>query len=366
MSKILSAFAARFVNSAAWQHNQPLLLITCTYMVTVFAVSRWLHLEYQFQPDIYWGNAFKATVVSGALLIAIATGRKLLCRRSAQNERRAKQTIENFWADPTAILNVVIAAVAIPTVESLYSSLKTMIPHLVPFYADPLLMTTDRALHLGTDPWHFTWLVFGNAQTTFYINVLYALWFLVLWGFMFHSIFFQKHPAQRMRFLVAFALSWMVIGSLAATVFSSGGPVYYGRITGLEDVFAPLVKNLYAAQTELLTTGSFQRLWALQIQERLWDLYTNNSPGLGSGISAFPSMHIATTALMTFHAWHLNRVLWVGMVFFLCAMQVGSVHLGWHYAIDGYVAVLAAYGLWRLAKRWSTYGTSRAASEAQR
>lgn len=365
MPKVDSTFAARFVNSPAWQHNQPLLLITCVYMVMVFVASRWLRLEYQFQPDIYWGNAFKATLGSGALLLAVVSLRKLLRRKSTNSERPATFLIKNLWMDPTAVLNVVIAGLAIPTIESLYSSFKTMIPHLVPFYADPLLLTTDRTLHLGLDPWQITWSLFSDAQATFYINAFYALWFLVLWGFMFHSIFFQKHPMQRMRFLIAFALSWMIIGSLAATVFSSGGPVYYGRITGLEDVFAPLMKNLYAVHAELLTTGSFQRLWSLQIQERLWDLYINNSRGLGSGISAFPSMHIATTALMTFHAWHLNRVLWAGMLLFLCAMQVGSIHLGWHYAVDGYVAILASYGLWRLAKLWSAYGIPYPKNQAE-
>ncbi len=62
-----------------------------------------------------------------------------------------------------------------------------------------------------------------------------------------------------------------------------------------------------------------------------------------------PSLHLATTALMTFHAFQLNR--WLGwfMTAFLVVMLVGSVHLGWHYAIDGYVVIPAAYGLWRLS-----------------
>jgi hypothetical protein len=30
---------------------------------------------------------------------------------------------------------------------------------------------------------------------------------------------------------------------------------------------------------------------------------------------------------------------------------IGSVHLGWHYAVDGYVAIAAVTGFWWIAGR---------------
>jgi hypothetical protein len=39
---------------------------------------------------------------------------------------------------------------------------------------------------------------------------------------------------------------------------------------------------------------------------------------------------------------------------FAAAIMIGSVHLGWHYAIDGYVGGLVATALW--------YATGRAIS----
>jgi hypothetical protein len=44
--------------------------------------------------------------------------------------------------------------------------------------------------------------------------------------------------------------------------------------------------------------------------------------------------------------WRINR--WIGITFsvFAVLIQIGSVHLAWHYAIDGYLAGIAAAAIW--------------------
>ena len=53
--------------------------------------------------------------------------------------------------------------------------------------------------------------------------------------------------------------------------------------------------------------------------------------GIGAGISAMPSLHVA---MAVFWTW------------------IGSFHLGWHYALDGLVSLIGVILIWRFA-RWS-------------
>ncbi|MNI64247.1 PAP2 superfamily protein [compost metagenome] len=85
---------------------------------------------------------------------------------------------------------------------------------------------------------------------------------------------------------------------------------------------------------------------AAEYQTYLWALHESGSAGFGSGISAFPSIHVG---LITLNALFLNgysRRLGVVAFAYVAFIQISSVYLGWHYAIDGYVSmtvVVAAY-----------------------
>ena len=61
-----------------------------------------------------------------------------------------------------------------------------------------------------------------------------------------------------------------------------------------------------------------------------------------------PSLHVAIAVLTAMTLFKSNRVLgyiaWVYAFF----IQVGSVHLAWHYAIDGYVGAILVVALWHL------------------
>jgi hypothetical protein len=57
-------------------------------------------------------------------------------------------------------------------------------------------------------------------------------------------------------------------------------------------------------------------------------------------------MHLAVSTLLTLAAFQLHRLLGLAFVAFTAAILFGSVHLGWHYAIDGYVSIACTTLIW--------------------
>jgi len=231
------------------------------------------------------------------------------------------------------------ASILAPLFFSTFGSYKRMIPQLNPFHWDPTFMAWDRWLHLGEHPWRLLQPVLDTPIVTTAVSFAYNLWIFVLFFTFIWQAMSCKRPMLRMQFLLGFLLTWIVLGTVLATVLSSAGPVYYGRITGLADPYAPLMTYLYNVN------ASFP-VWALDVQERLWATYQAGGVDLGSGISAMPSLHVGTSVLFALLGWRIHR--WAGIAYtvFAALILIGSVHMGWHYAIDGYVSIVSVAVLW--------------------
>jgi membrane-associated phospholipid phosphatase len=87
-------------------------------------------------------------------------------------------------------------------------------------------------------------------------------------------------------------------------------------------------------------------VWALTEQDILWQMYSAHDVSLAAGVSAMPSMHVAIATLFTLVCWRTKR--WLGIVMSLYAViiMVGSVHLAWHYAVDGYFGAAGMLAIW--------------------
>jgi hypothetical protein len=201
-------------------------------------------------------------------------------------------------------------------------------------------MEWDRLLHGGVDPWVLLQPVLGHPPVTFVISFVYQGWVFVMYGVLLWQAFSSGRPRLRMHFLLTFLLLWALLGTLLATCLASAGPCYYGRVTDGADPFAPLL-------TYLSGVAGDYRIPALTVQEDLWAAYVSQGLVPGAGISAMPSMHVASSVLFALVGWHSDRRLGVVLWAFAAVIMLGSVHLGWHYAVDGYISIVLTLLLWR-------------------
>jgi len=234
---------------------------------------------------------------------------------------------------------VLPALLLLPLFMSAFTYLKTAIPYLQPFDLDPLLAEWDQALHGGYQPWELLQPILGHRYVSAAINFVYHLWLFVMFGVLLWQSVSLSRPRLRMQFMITFVLLWPLLGNVAATLLSSAGPVYYGRVTGLPDPFVPLMAYLREA-------SQFVWLPALDVQEMLWTGYVNGGIQFGGGISAMPSLHLATSFSFALLGFAINRRLGLLFALFTGLILVGSVHLGWHYALDGYAGILATWPIW--------------------
>jgi hypothetical protein len=230
--------------------------------------------------------------------------------------------------------------VLIPFFGATFTNLKMLIPAIQPFAWDPTFAEWDRLLHGGSQPWQWLQPVLGHPYVTSFINAVYHSWFFLAYGVLLWQTTSTTRPRLRMQYLLTFLLIWALIGNAAAIMLSSAGPVYFGRVTGLTDPFVPLMDYLRQA-------SDIAPVPALGVQEMLWRTYAAKGLAVGGGISAMPSLHVAIAFSFVLLAGAVDRRLTVAAAVFAALILIGSVHLGWHYAVDGYVAIFMTWLLWR-------------------
>ncbi|MEM6588834.1 MAG: phosphatase PAP2 family protein [Pseudomonadota bacterium] len=261
---------------------------------------------------------------------------------------RPKRPIQYFVNDLKEIVfdrdRIFCGAIAFVTMclfAGSFTVAKDLIPVIHPFAWDETFAIWDRALHFGQDPWRIIWPITGTPQITTAINAAYHLWLMLAYFLIFVACFNVSRHDKHRTYLLADVTCWIVGGNILATIFSSVGPVYYETM-GYGADFRPLMDELYAF-------NDVSPVWALPLQEMLIDGYMNDGPV--KGISAMPSMHVASTVMMTLYAFSVSRVWGWIMTAFATVILVGSIQLGWHYAIDGYVSVVLALGIYWIARR---------------
>jgi hypothetical protein len=201
----------------------------------------------------------------------------------------------------------------------------------------------DRLLHFGQDPWRYLYAVAGSGFMRSIIEWNYNQgWFIVCFSALFWIAVSYEARAIRTRYMLCYVLVWIVIGNLFAGFFLSAGPAFYGHVTGDMARFGDQMAFLEGSQ------GSKHA--AVRVQHYLWSLYASGEQGVGSGISAFPSMHVSLVTLNALFLLEISRRWGLAGFAYVAVIVTSSVYLAWHYAIDGYAAIVLTVAIYAVVR----------------
>jgi hypothetical protein len=233
---------------------------------------------------------------------------------------------------------VLLVIAILPVFMNAFGSWKAAIPRLHPFSWDVPLMQLDRLLHGGIDPWRLLQPLLGRPWIVLAWDYGYTLFIPVQTAVVLWQVW-SRDDLTRHRFLISYVLAWILLGTAAAIALSSAGPCFYDEVVGKPNPFAPLFELLGAVHTR-------HPVGALEAQQVLWASHTRGLEIQFAAISAMPSMHVALPMLFVLVAWGSGLRLRLLFLAYLVFNLVGSVLLGWHYAVDGYAAILGVIVIW--------------------
>jgi hypothetical protein len=229
-------------------------------------------------------------------------------------------------------------------VKGTFTSIKNMLPDVADYTWDARWADFDAWLTGGTDPWRYLEPVISRPLALHLVEMTYLSGWMLMVGIVPAIVAFAPRFAPtRVRFFLTYILCWIVIGNILAAVGMSAGPAYYDKVTGDVSRFRPLLDHLSA------NSGSFYSVFDLQIL--LWRAYDTGQVSLGTGISAFPSMHIAMATLWVIVGFTVGKRFGIAALVFLAFIFASSIALGWHYAVDGYVSMIIVPVIWFLVGR---------------
>lgn len=319
-------------------------LVAIILFYCLFALVLGARVEREVDLFLYSGQ-FLGAIVAITLWFVYRRFARLLARPDRSNLLKNLYTDVKASVTPEQTLGGGFLFLFYSIYFSTFQSVKVMIPAARPFTFDVLFAEMDRVIHFGSYPHELLQPLMGYPAVTLAIQFLYNLWFPLMLGMLAWQMFDRRNPHLRMRFLVSFTLVWFVVGSLAAIQLSSAGPVYFDRATGLEGPYGDHMAYLRSVY-------EVSPLFTLDMQELLWEHYSQGDVVSGMGISAMPSVHVAIATLLFLFGRHLGRWAKWGLGVFAAGIMLGSVHLAWHYAVDGYFGAGLVLVIWWLAGRF--------------
>jgi len=237
-------------------------------------------------------------------------------------------------ASPMLALPIVVQ----PLFLAAFTTAKTAMAPLASFSWDGRFAMLDHMI-FGMDPWRLTFDLIGVDESR-----MLELFYTAGWGLSlaFIQVFVVLMTSRRFagRFFLAMNLSWGLGGIALAYLTPAAGPIFAhlfepslaGRFDGLRS----LLGDHLAATGPILRTQSY-----------LVMALGTRAVEIGGGISAMPSVHVEVAMLYVFAAqgsrWSIPSIAFAVLTF------IGSVHFGYHYAVDGFAAAGVAAICWKVS-----------------
>jgi len=239
------------------------------------------------------------------------------------------------------LVPIVLAPILFALTLTSFTAFKQKILPTAGFGLDFAFGEIDRMLFFGMDPWRITHAIVPGHWGTLFLDYLYAGWITLVVGGVLLSPWY--HSVLRRRYLLTFVAIFVIQGTLLAYMLPAAGPCYYQHFHGSSE-YAELMSRLYA-QASLL--GGREGLMALSGQEMLLSGHRGDDSWFAGGISAMPSLHNALAVLLACLGFNVHRRLGWILAVYAGLIWIASIHLGWHYAIDGIVGAAVTMLIWR-------------------
>lgn len=311
--------------------------------VFVFFLSTWagaLVIGVSFIPFLTeYGERLVRSLVLIASIATVGLALKALFDAGPRSVTETLIVTARSAAGSRFLIRYVSASLLLTVFMAAFLFNKMQIPRIAGFRWDEAFAALDYRL-FGEHPWVLLQPLLGYPIVTAILDVLYAAWALLVflfWGGLFASR--RIDDAVCYHFWIATVACWILLGLGMAMALGSAGPTYFDEIAPqLVSPYQELERYLAAASRHYTLMSSFTKdyLWAIHSGELV-------APG---GISAMPSMHNAQATLYAAAAYSINRRFGHVMFAYAVAIFLGSIHLGWHYAVDGIIGALGALLIW--------------------
>ena len=233
-------------------------------------------------------------------------------------QNRPLAEVRNYFSRER-LIGLSALAILVNVNLTVLGQVKAQLDLAVPFSADGNLADLDRILFGGRDAWR----VLQWAAHPYIAEAYHFLWLFWMVGVL-CLVGMQLPSGRKSALLISYFALWTV-GPIIHCFLPAAGPLFYDNL-GLGPRFSELPVTQH---TKL-------------IENFLWEGYRQRTINFAGGISAMPSLHIATmawAAIALFRTRFFPAAIIIAIYIF-----VGSIVTGWHYAIDGIAGALTAFG----------------------
>ncbi|MES2642129.1 MAG: phosphatase PAP2 family protein [Myxococcota bacterium] len=236
------------------------------------------------------------------------------------------------------VLAFVRVVAPVYVVQALYANWLAVVPLVQPRLYDHVFVAPELWL-FGSSMTR--WMSLPNDPAiTFLIDFAYLLFFTWI-ALTMVILFVREGERAARRFVGALVLS-TAVSTVILVAFPTLGPAFLDPAS-----VAPIADAMFR-------TDHFQAVSRAFRAEVLADpAGFSLVPFLG--VSAFPSMHVGHTFLALTFLWPRHRVAFQLFLLPVLGAWIGTVYLGWHYAIDGVAGICIAMGARWLVTRWLPY-----------